>query len=178
MNTFSSLKTLLTIRGIIAILIGLFFIIWPGFSLVSMITFFGAFLVIIGIVNMIIAVASRRDYPSTWFYTLTESLVSLAIGLLLWVWPKLTIVFFTYLIALWLLLMGLAHVIQSYRLFKASRSGLLGMITGLFAIIASIYILVYPIVGTVAMAWLIGILAFIYGLFTLWFASQLKSIKP
>ena len=94
----------MALRGLIAVLLGLCAFVWPGQPLAVLVVLFGLFTLIHGLFTVWLAVGERRQ--SRWWLLLIEGLVSIAVGVITFVWPTLTIVVLLYLVAIWACVIG------------------------------------------------------------------------
>lgn len=162
-----------TLRGIFAIIFGLILFCYPGLSLVFMIGLFGAFLFISGLFTIIFA-WNRRHFDILWKNYMTDGVISLIIGLIVWVWPTLTSLLLVYLIAIWALISGLIQIATALRLRRVFANIWLNLIMGILLVAFGVAIFVHPGAGAVAIALVIGIMAIVYGIVAIGFGLQLR----
>jgi uncharacterized membrane protein HdeD (DUF308 family) len=96
---------LLAIRGAAALVFGILAFVTPGITLAVLVLYFGAYAVIDGIVNIVMALRKReRERP--WWQLLIEGVVSVAAGVVAFVWPGISALTLVYLIAAWAIVTG------------------------------------------------------------------------
>ena len=100
---------LLALRGLIAVLLGLYAFVWPGVALAVLVVLFGAFTLIHGLFSVWLAVGERRQ-SQRWWLLLIEGLVSIAVGVITF---ALTIVVLLYLVAIWACVIGLLEIVTA-----------------------------------------------------------------
>jgi uncharacterized membrane protein HdeD (DUF308 family) len=111
--------------------------------------------------------------------------LGILMGVLVLVWPGLTVLTLVTLISIWLLLIGVVSVVQGVRSVRHGGLGWLGSILlgtggrrilsllfGLLSVIAGIWLWRYPFHGTLAFVWLLGLYAIISGALTIAMASE------
>ena len=162
-----------TLRGIFAIIFGIILFCYPGLSLIFMIGLFGAFVFISGLFTLIFA-WTRRHYDLLWKNYMTDGLISMIIGLVVWLWPTLTSLILIYMIAIWALITGLIQIATAIRLRRVFANIWLNLIMGIVLLAFSLAIFVHPGAGAVAIALVIGIAAIVYGAVALGFGLQLR----
>src|SRR5215475_4882523 len=109
----------LALRGVIAILFGIAALMLPGVMLWALVFLFGAYALVDGIFAVVESFKreARRDGESRrWWALLLEGLVGIAIGVITFVWPRLTVMGLLYLIAFWATITGALEVITAIRL--------------------------------------------------------------
>src|SRR5215470_1738558 len=107
----------LTIRGIVAILFGVFTFFWPAITLTVLALVFGAYALIDGVFT-IVAVFRGGRAQYRWWVLLLEGIVSLGAGLVTFLWPGITVVALIYVLAAWAVLTGLLELAAAIQLRK------------------------------------------------------------
>ncbi|NDJ51647.1 MAG: HdeD family acid-resistance protein [Chloroflexi bacterium] len=153
---------MLVVRGVIAILFGALAIALPGLTLVSLVYLFGAFVVVDGILNLVNSVSDAGSYPQ-WWVGLLEGIVGLAVGALTFIWPNLTGVALLFLIAAWTIVTGILEIVAAVHLRKEHENEWLLALGGVLSLLFGIYLVIFPIPGALAVAWLIGAYALVFG---------------
>src|SRR5262245_51434704 len=105
----------LVVRGIAAILFGILAIVLPLPSLVALVYIFGIYGVLAGIFNLVLAVR-RGKAGLRWGWFLFEGLVSIAAGVIAFVWPGITMLILYVLIAIWAVVRGIGEVASAIAL--------------------------------------------------------------
>jgi uncharacterized membrane protein HdeD (DUF308 family) len=164
---------LIALRGAAAIVFGLLTFITPGITLALLVTFFGAYTLVDGIFTLI-SIFRRRAAERPWWTLLLEGLVSIAAGLVTFVWPVMTVLVLVYLIGAWAIVTGVLEIAAAIRLRKEiegeawlALSGVLSIAFGIFAILA-------PAIGALAVVFWIGAYAIVFGAVLLALAFRLR----
>lgn len=151
------------LRGIFAILFGLLLFLWPGISLLALVYLFGIFALIGGGLSLV-AVWSDRRSPTARIMLLLEGILGIAVGILAFLWPRLSALALVYVIAVWAILIGIFELVASVRLrAEIEQEWLLGL-AGLLSILFGVFIAFFPRGGALAILWLIGAYAIVYGI--------------
>jgi uncharacterized membrane protein HdeD (DUF308 family) len=87
----------LALRGVLAVLFGLFAFFIPGITLLSLVLLFGAYVLLDGIFDLVAATRS----PSHHWALVLEGIVGIIAGILTFLWPGITAMVLLYLIAFW-----------------------------------------------------------------------------
>jgi uncharacterized membrane protein HdeD (DUF308 family) len=167
------------IRGLIAVVFGLIALFWPGLALGALIIVFGAYAFVDGVFALVAAVRSAEHHTSWWVQAL-EGILGIIAGIVAFVWPGLTALALLYVIAAWALVTGLLEVAAAYRLRhegEGTEPWLLGL-AGLASIIFGLLLVAFPGAGALAVLWLIGVFALIFGVLLLVMAWRLYQHQP
>ena len=153
---------LLVLRGVVAILFGVLAFVWPGLTIGALVLLFGIYALIDGIGSIITGVAHRHGSDRWWL--LLEGVASIAFGLLTFFWPGITAIFLLLLIAGWAVVTGIFEIAAAIRLRKEIEGEWLLGLAGLLSILLGIFMFVQPGAGALALIWVIGSYAILFGL--------------
>jgi uncharacterized membrane protein HdeD (DUF308 family) len=91
--------------------------------------------------------------------------VSLLFGIIILVWPGKTLGFMVVLIAIWSILIGVLQIVANVSIRKdAPRAWVWGAVSGAIGLVFGIVVLFNLGIGLVALIWLVGIWAIVFGL--------------
>jgi uncharacterized membrane protein HdeD (DUF308 family) len=107
---------LFTLRGIVGIIFGCIALIFPGPTMLSLVIFFSAYMLVDGIAGIISAVRAIRRKEDRWGLLIFEGLLDIAVGVLAFLWPGITVVAFVWLIAAWAIVSGGLMTAAGFRL--------------------------------------------------------------
>ena len=170
----TGLKNALIIRGILAILFGLFALFMPGVTLHLFIMVFGIFAVLDGLFSVIISFTKIKE-EHNWWYLLLQGILSLLIGFLVLRSPFLTEVLIVIYIAIWMIAVGVLEITTAVRIHKFIKGERWYIISGIISILAGTIILYNPMGGVWTLTWLIGINALLFGSIFLVMGMRLTS---
>jgi len=161
------------IRGVLATLFGIIAIVVPGLTLEALTLLLAAFLVADGILSFIASFRGRHLGPR-WGFLLFEGLVGVALGLFTFVWPGATVLAIVLIIGFWALITGIFEILAAVKL-RAEIEGewLLGL-GGILSILFSIILFTNPGVGAVALVWIIGVYAVLFGISMIFLGIRLR----
>ncbi len=159
-------------QGVLAILFGILALFWPGLTVALLIVLFSVFVLVWGVVGVIVGLSTISSNKFWW----VELLFSvLAIGLAVYMLrnPVDAAAFFVLLIGITFLVRGVVDVLEG--LFDTARSGdsrVFSVLAGVIGVIAGIVVLLYPVSAGVAVVWVIGLYAVLYGALSIGFAMR------
>lgn len=163
------------IRGVAAIIFGILAIVWPGTTFYVLTLLFGAYALVDGI--FAIAGAIRRfeqRRPGGWL--LFEGIVGVLVGFLAFIFTGLTAQALLYLIAAWAVITGTLEIAEAVELRLVLENEWVLILSGAASVVFGILLFFFPAAGLVAVTWMIGIFAVIFGGLELWLAWRLRGM--
>lgn len=149
----------LAVRGLAAVLFGLIAILLPGLTTLALVLFFGAYKLVDGV----FALAATRGRAGRSRALLVEAVLDLIIGVICIFWPARALVVVIYLIALWAVLTGVALIAAGIALTRLVGE-VLPVLGGALSVLLGIILFVHPAAGVIALAWLLGVYALLFGI--------------
>ncbi len=151
------------VRGALAIVFGIIALTSPITTAIVLAIVIGVFAVVDGIVDLIDAIRHRGTAGVGLRVFL--GVVSLLFGIIILVWPGKTIGFMVVLIAIWSILIGVLQIVANVSIRKdAPGAWIWGAVSGALGLIFGIVVLFNLGIGLVALIWLVGIWAIVFGL--------------
>jgi uncharacterized membrane protein HdeD (DUF308 family) len=150
------------VRGIFAILFGILAYAWPGITLATLIIFFGAYVLIDGILLVIKTIGKWGERDDRWLLLL-EGLLGIGIGVITFVAPGITAVALIFFIAAWSLATGVLEIAAALRLRKEIQGEGWMILSGIASILFAILVMFFPGAGALGLLWLIAAYAIIFG---------------
>lgn len=163
----------LLVRGLVAVLFGVFAFMMPGASLLGLIFVWGAYALVSGILELVVATQRGRG-NLRWGWYVFEGLVSIAAGIVAFAWPGITALALAMVIAVWAILTGVAAIGAAIELRKVLSGEWLLAATGVMSIAFGVLVVAFPVAGVVSIVWLIGAYAVIFGALMIGLAFRLK----
>ncbi|MEU9885173.1 HdeD family acid-resistance protein [Sphaerisporangium sp. NPDC051011] len=165
----------LAVRGACAIVFGILAIIWPLITLLTLVVLFGIFAIVSGIFTLVGAFRGHHPGGSrTWM--IVAGVLSVIAGIIAWIWPGITAFALLMLIAAYAVVIGISEIIAALRRRKAGETEWMWMVTGVLPVIFGILLFVWPAPGALALTWLIGIFAIVYGVSLLVLAYRVHDL--
>src|SRR5437660_924922 len=100
---------LMLIWGVLVVLFGLCAIFWPKITLLVLVSLFGAFALVNGVLSIAMAIQERHQIPY-WGIELALGVLSLIVGLCVLFWPGLSALVILYMIATWAIITGILQL--------------------------------------------------------------------
>jgi uncharacterized membrane protein HdeD (DUF308 family) len=162
------------LRGLFALLFGVLTLIWPAISVTVLVLLFGAYVLVDGIFAVVAAISRASEGRGHWWALLLEGLVGIAAGVLTFVWPAITALVLLYLIAAWGVVTGVFEILAAIRLRREVEGEWLLALGGVLSVIFGVLLFLLPGAGLLAVTWLIGIYAAVFGVLLLALAFRLR----
>lgn len=153
---------MLVVRGVAAILFGVLAIVVPEISILSLIILWGAYALVDGVFNLMLAVRRARVGRS-WGWLVFEGVVSVGAGVLTFVLPGMTALFLLIVIAVWAVLTGVAEIAAALMLRRHIRGEWLLAASGVLSIAFGVLMMFFPGSGALALAWMVGGYSIVFG---------------
>ena len=164
---------LILLRGIAAIIFGVLAFIWPGITLVTLVLFYGAFALIDGVLALAHAIMGDNK-GSRWWLALI-GVLGILVGLLTFVWPGVTALVLLVFIATWAIILGVFQIIGAIRLRKEIDNEWTLALGGALSVLFGVVMLIAPGAGAIALIWVIGAYAIVFGILLVMAALKLKA---
>jgi uncharacterized membrane protein HdeD (DUF308 family) len=168
----------IAIRGVVALLFGILAFVWPGITLLALVMLFAAYAILDGVFSIIAAINLPRtavsEHGLRWWALLIEVILGIVAGALaIWL-PGITALVLLYIIAFWAVITGIFEIITAIRLRKEISGEWLMAISGVASVVFGVLLLLFPGSGALAIIWLIGAYAIIFGVLLLTLAIRLR----
>ena len=160
------------IRGVAAILFGVLAIAVPRAGLAMLVILWAIYALVDGVFNLAVSVQRGRA-GARWGWPLLEGLVSIAAGVLTFAWPEITAMVLLYVIAVWAIATGVAEMAAAFALRGAGGGEWLLGLAGVSSIGFGFLLAWRPGTGALAVVWLIGGYAMLFGVLLVALGLQL-----
>ena len=177
MKTLNKLWWLTLLRGIVLIVLAFSVFMHPISALIGIAIYIGISLLITGITQTILSLASRNSNDS-WKWGLAGGLIEILFAIILLSNPAITAVTIPFIVGFWIIVFGVMTFVNAFQNRKAGVSNwALGLISGLLAILIGFIISNNLLAGSIAITVWIGIGFLIAGVVVIAEAFALKSLK-
>jgi uncharacterized membrane protein HdeD (DUF308 family) len=152
----------LGINGLFAVATGVVILVWPGISLFALTILFGAWTAANGVVGLAAALSGAATQGRGWL-ALT-SLLSIALGVAVLVWPSISTLALLYVIGAYAIALGLFGVIGAFSLPLDGGDTALMILSGLVSVLFGVVIFAKPGDGALVTLALIAAFALVTGI--------------
>jgi uncharacterized membrane protein HdeD (DUF308 family) len=163
------------LRGLLGILFGLICLLTPGIAVGAFVILFSAYMLVDGVFAIISGIKAARN-GERWGLLILEGIVDIAAGVIAFLWPLITLVALTWLIAIWAIVSGALMLGAAFTLNIDHGRWWLAL-GGIASVIFGILLVIEPLVGAVVLTIWIGAYALVFGAVLLILAFQLNSRK-
>ena len=149
------------LRGALALIFGIVLLAYPGISLAALVLTFGTVAFVDGIAVLATAAAQREGSSRGWM--ILQGILSVATGVVVWVWPDLSALALLYVIGTWAIVIGLLQIASAFELLLDGGDRVLLVLSGLVSIAFGVIMWVHPGAGALALLTLISAFAIVTG---------------
>ncbi len=171
---------MIAIKGLLLLLFGLYSVTKPGAAIMTLVTYSGIISLMSGVFLLIAGLTNSKRKGSGW--TIAEGIFDILFGIIVLTYPfgssMAAATIFSVFLGFWALFGGVTLIGNAfrYRKVKGSKWGLI-LLGGILTVISGWAIITNPFANMVALTVIIGIFAIIFGIVTIVWAFELKSIK-
>jgi uncharacterized membrane protein HdeD (DUF308 family) len=165
-------SSLLLIRGLVGVAIGILAVAWPGLTIAVLVSVFGLYAILDGITNLILGLT--RSHGRSWAHAF-QGVVGILAGGLTFLWPGVTAVALVFFIGAWAIVTGTFEIIAAIRMRRYIKGEWLLALSGAMSLLFGVLVLAFPGVGAVTIAWLLGIYAAAAGLVLITLGLRMRS---
>jgi uncharacterized membrane protein HdeD (DUF308 family) len=170
LDAFAKNWWVLLIRGILAVLFAVMAFTLPGLTLVTLVLLYGVYALADGLTALWVGGSSRA-----WSLVLA-GVLGVIVGICTFIFPGITAIALLYLIAAWAIVRGIFEIMTAIQLRKEIRNEWALVIGGIISIIFGAVLFANPAAGALAMVWVIGAYALIFGLMMIVLAFRLRGL--
>lgn len=164
------------LRGVIAILFGIVAFALPGPTFLVLVIWFGAYMVVDGLFAVLEAIMNRAK-NDRWWVILLEGILGILVGVLTFYQPGVTGTALVFVIAAWAIITGVLEAYAAFRLRAEIQGEFWLILSGILSVIAGILLFLFPDTGAIAVVWIIGAYALLFGIMLLLLAFKLRGMK-
>jgi uncharacterized membrane protein HdeD (DUF308 family) len=165
----------IVLRGVFAVLFGIFAFLWPGITLAALVLVWGAYAIADGVMALIAAFTMREEDKPMWALIIV-GILGIAAGVVTFLWPGMTALALLFFIASWAVLMGIFEIAAAIRLRKHIENEWLLALSGVVSIAFGVLMFLQPGAGALAVVWLIGSFSLIFGILLIVLGFKLKGL--
>jgi uncharacterized membrane protein HdeD (DUF308 family) len=152
---------IIALRAAFAIVFGVIAFAVPVAAMLSLVIIFSAYLLVDGIFGIVSAVRAARAHER-WGLLVLEGIVNMAVGVVAFLWPGITVVAFVLLVAAWAIVSGALMLGAGFRL-HVDHGRVWLILGGIASVIFGALLVIAPIIGALVLTWWIGAYALVFG---------------
>jgi uncharacterized membrane protein HdeD (DUF308 family) len=167
-------SSLLIVRGIIGLIVGLVAIVWPGITIAMLVAIFAAYAILDGITNLVLGFTRTATHGRSWAQVV-QGLIGLIAGVLAFVWPVVTAFALVIFIGAWAVATGALEIVAAIRLRRQIKGEWLLALSGVLSLLFGLTVIAFPGAGAVGIAWVLGVYAAAAGIVLITLGVRLRS---
>ncbi len=166
---------LFVLEGVSALLFAVLAFTRPGLTLEALVILFAIWAILDGVLVLIASVGAAEAHEP-WWPLVFVGLLGVAAGLVAFRWPGITALALLLLIAYWSIFRGIIAIVAAVRLRHEVRGELWLILGGLASVVFGALVVISPGSGALAVIWLIGFYAALFGVTLLMLGFRLKGL--
>lgn len=164
----------IALRGLLAIVFGVLVFFYPRDAIAVLVLLFGAYAAVDGVFAILSAVLAASAHERWWGFVV-EGILGLAIGALTFFRPGMTAFALYLVIACWAIATGIVEIVTAVRVRASIANEIMLLVGGIASVLFGILMIVFPVVGALAVIWLIGFYAILFGALMIAFALRVRA---
>ncbi|HXX03757.1 MAG TPA: HdeD family acid-resistance protein [Xanthobacteraceae bacterium] len=168
---------LLLLRGLVAIAFGVVAFVWPGLTLVALTLVWGAYALADGILALWTALAATGGETAKRWWLALGGVASVVAGLVAFFYTGMTALVLLMFIAAWAIVIGVILIWGAIELHKILDDAWLIGLNGALAVAFGVLLVARPGAGALAVVWMIGWFAVVFGILHIALAFRLRRFK-
>jgi uncharacterized membrane protein HdeD (DUF308 family) len=169
-----SLRTSLTLRGLLAVAIGIVSVAWPSITIGAFVILFAVYAFSIAFTDVMRAFSSDAAGPV--FGYLLLSFIAVAAGVTSLAWPGITALVLTLFVAGWALATGAFEVGLTFRSGERAAERAMWLLGGIVSIALGMVLFIRPDIGAASLAIVFGLYSVAFGISALVLSAQSRSL--
>jgi uncharacterized membrane protein HdeD (DUF308 family) len=166
----------LGIRGVVAVLVGLVALAWPGIALSALVVLFGAYALIDGL-TAFVGAWRARDAHEKWGALLIEGIAGVGAAVITVMWPLITVLALVYIVAGWALITGVLELGAAVRLRKHISGEWMLALSGVVSVVFGGVLAIFPVAGALTLAIWFGVYSLIFGALLVGLGIRLRGMR-
>ena len=165
----------LLVRGLAAILLGVFAFARPGLTLEVLVLWFAAYALVDGLFSIVAGLLGRGGRGLPWWALLLEGGISVAAGMAAALYPTRAEIVLVFFVAGWSIITGILEIFAAIRLRSQVHGEWILVLAGFLSIAFGIALAVRPILGEFFIIYMIGGYALVFGCMLISLGFRLRS---
>jgi uncharacterized membrane protein HdeD (DUF308 family) len=167
---------MVALRGALAVAFGVIAWIWPDITVRALVLLYGFYALVDGLLALAALLAGGSLVRERRGWLIVEGVAGIAAGVIAFLWPEITALVLLYLIAAWAIATGVLEVAIAIWLRRELRGEWLLALGGIVSVVFGVFLIVRPGEGAVAVVWLIGLFAIVFGVALIGLGLRLRRL--
>lgn len=166
----------LTLKGVLLIIFGIIALMNPGVTFAILLTWFGVFLFIDGVLSLINVLSNWKGAEDKWMFVL-EGLVNIVLGILIFRAPAAYTIVAVFFMGFWSIFSGVSRIAMAIQLRKEMTGEGWLALSGVLGILFGIIIISNPAIGVATFMYVLAFFALAIGLLLVLLSFKVKNAK-
>jgi uncharacterized membrane protein HdeD (DUF308 family) len=165
------------LRGVLAIIFGVIVFVSPPFITIQLLVlFFGAYVLVDGVFD-IVAAFQNRERERSWWLSLLEGIAGIVAGLIALILPGVAAEALLLLISAWAIVTGVIEIVTAIRMREQISGEFWLALAGVASIAFGLLLFLFPVTGALTILWLIGGYAIVFGIVFVLLGWRLRGVN-
>jgi uncharacterized membrane protein HdeD (DUF308 family) len=164
------------LRGVLAVAFGVVAWIWPDITLHALVLLYGFYALVDGLLALAALLVGGSLVRERRGWLIVEGVAGIAAGVIAFLWPGITALVLLYLIAAWAIATGVLEIAAAIWLRRELRGEWLLALGGVVSVLFGVFLIVRPGEGAIAVVWLIGLFAIVFGVALIGLGLRLRRL--
>jgi uncharacterized membrane protein HdeD (DUF308 family) len=142
--------------------------------MLSLVLLFSAYTLVDGVTGIISAVRAMRRKEDRFGWLIFEGLLNIAVSVVAFLWPGMTVLAFVLLVAAWAIVSGALMMAAAFRL-NVSHGRWWLVLGGLLSLAYGALLVATPLIGAIVLTWWLGAYAIAFGVALVILSFKLRS---
>jgi uncharacterized membrane protein HdeD (DUF308 family) len=151
------------LKGLVLMLLGGVALFYPIATILTFVIYVGITTIITGVIITIAAIVNYR--VKGWGWALAEGILDIIFGIVLLSYPFMTALIFPIMVGFWIFFGGVLQISASIAYRSEMKSWWLGLLFGIVAVGFAFWLLYTPVSSALALTYVIGIFALVFGVY-------------
>ena len=151
------------LRGVAAILFGIMAIASPEITLAALVLLFGAYAFVDGVALLIALARGEAGARRHAWSVGIMGVLGIVASIVTFVWPGITALSLLYIVAFWAIATGVFQTVAAVALRREIEGEFWMGLGGVMSVVFGIFLIVSPGTGLIALVWLVGFWAIVFG---------------
>ena len=169
---FRSMSTSLITRGVLAVILGIIALVWPGVTILALVLLFAVYAFTDAAFEGARAFGGQRAWPVLGHLLL--ALIDLAAGVIAVVWPAPTALALTLIVGIWAMAAGVFEITVAFLRGETAGTRAMFIVTGLLSAAFGATVVDRPALGALTIALLFGLFSIATGITAIVQGSELR----